>query len=191
MNLHTVGINHKSAPVEIREKLAFNASSIPIALSSLTQSFPSSEAVILSTCNRVEVYSTSPDSSMNKESLIDFFSAFHGLPKEKFSDHVYHYHNMNAVKHLFFVTSSLDSMVVGESQILSQVKEAYMTAASLETTGNILNQLFQRALNVAKDTHTRTNISKGKVSISSVAVEFAIKIFKDFSDKTVFIIGAG
>jgi glutamyl-tRNA reductase len=191
MNLHTIGLNHKSAPVEIREKLAFNASGIPIALSSLTQSFPSSEAVILSTCNRVEIYGTSPDNSLNKETLIDFCSAFHGLPKEQFSDHIYHYQNINAVRHLFFVTSSLDSMVVGESQILAQVKEAYMTAASSEATGNILNQLFQRALNVAKNIHASTEISKGKVSVSSVAVEFAIKIFRDFSDKTVFIIGAG
>lgn len=191
MNLHTIGLNHKSAPIEIREKLAFNTSSIPIALSSLTQSFPSSEAVILSTCNRVEVYGTSPDDSLNEESLLDFFSAFHGLPKEKFAEHMYHYQNLNAVKHLFFVTSSLDSLVVGESQILSQVKEAYMTSISQEATGTILNQLFQRALSVAKDIHTCTNISKGKVSVSTVAVEFAIKIFKDFSDKTVFIIGAG
>lgn len=191
MNLHNIGINHKSAPVEIREKLAFNASSIPIALSSLTQSFPSTEAVILSTCNRVEIYGASSNDGLSKESLIDFFSAFHGIPKEKFTDHVYHHQNMDVVRHLFYVTSSLDSMVVGESQILSQVKEAYMTAASLEATGNILNQLFQRALNVAKETHTRTKISKGKVSVSSVAVEFAVKIFKDFSDKTVFIIGAG
>ncbi|MEE9605867.1 MAG: glutamyl-tRNA reductase [Candidatus Scalindua sp.] len=191
MNLHTIGLNHKSAPVEIREKLAFNASGIPVALSSLTQSFPSSEAVILSTCNRVEVYVTSPDNSLNKETLIDFFSAFHGLPKERFSNHIYHYQNINAVRHLFFVTSSLDSMVVGESQILAQVKEAYMTAASLETTGNILNQLFQRALSVAKNIHAGTEIGKGKVSVSSVAVEFAVKIFRDFSDKTVFIIGAG
>jgi len=191
MNLHTIGLNHKTAPVDIREKLAFSASSIPIALSSFTQSFSSSEAVILSTCNRVEIYGTSPDDCLNKESLLDFFSAFHGLPKEKFSEHMYHYQNLDAVKHLFFVTSSLDSLVVGESQILSQVKEAYMTAASQEATGSILNQLFQRALSVAKDIHTKTNISKGKVSISSVAVEFAVKIFKDFSDKTVFIIGAG
>ncbi|MDR4499583.1 MAG: glutamyl-tRNA reductase [Candidatus Scalindua sp.] len=191
MNLHAIGLNHKSAPVEIREKLAFSASSIPIALSSFTQSFSSSETVILSTCNRVEIYGTSPDDCLNKESLLDFFSAFHGLPKEKFSEHMYHYQNLDAVKHLFFVTSSLDSLVVGESQILSQVKEAYMTAASQEATGSILNQLFQRALSVAKDIHTKTNISKGKVSISSVAVEFAVKIFKDFSDKTVFIIGAG
>ena len=191
MNLHTVGLNHDSAPVEIREKIAFSASSVPIALSSFTQSFPLSEAVILSTCNRVEIYATSSDNSLNKETLLDFFSAFHGLPKEKFADHMYHYQDMDAVKHLFFVASSLDSLVRGETQILSQVKEAYMTATSAETTGSILNQLFQRSLNVAKEVHTRTNIGRGKVSVSSVAVDLAIKIFKDFSDKTIFIIGAG
>jgi glutamyl-tRNA reductase len=191
MNLHTVGLNHDSAPVEIREKLAFSASSVPIALSSFVQTFPNSEAVILSTCNRVEVYATSSDNSLNKATLLDFLSAFHDLPKEKFADHMYHYQDMNAVRHLFFVASSLDSLVRGETQILSQVKEAYMTATSAETTGSILNQLFQRSLNVAKDVHTRTNIGKGKVSVSSVAVDLAIKIFKDFSDKTIFIIGAG
>jgi glutamyl-tRNA reductase len=139
----------------------------------------------------VEIYTTSPDNSLNKEALLDFFSAFHGLPKEKFAGHMYHYQDMNAVRHLFFVASSLDSLVRGETQILSQVKEAYMTATSAETTGSILNQLFQRSLNVAKEVHTKTSIGKGKVSVSSVAVDLAIKVFKDFSDKTVFIIGAG
>ena len=191
MNLHTVGLNHDSAPVEIREKLAFSASSVPIALSSFVQTFPTSEAVILSTCNRVEIYATSSDNSLNKEMLLDFLSAFHDLPKEKFADHMYHYQDMDAVRHLFFVSSSLDSLVRGETQILSQVKEAYMTATSAETTGSILNQLFQRSLNVAKEVHTKTSIGKGKVSVSSVAVDLAIKIFKDFSDKTLFIIGAG
>ncbi|MGR3302050.1 MAG: glutamyl-tRNA reductase [Candidatus Scalindua sp.] len=191
MNLHTVGLNHDSAPVEIREKLAFSASSVPIALSSFVQSFPTSEAVILSTCNRVEIYATSSDNSLNKEMLLDFLSAFHDLPKERFADHMYHYQDMDAVRHLFFVSSSLDSLVRGETQILSQVKEAYMTATSAETTGSILNQLFQRSLNVAKEVHTKTSIGKGKVSVSSVAVDLAIKIFKDFSDKTIFIIGAG
>ena len=191
MNLHTVGLNHDSAPVEIREKIAFSTSSVPIALSSFTQSFPLSEAVILSTCNRVEIYATSPGNSLNKEALLDFFSAFHGLPKEKFADHMYHHQDMNAVRHLFFVASSLDSLVRGETQILSQVKEAYMTATSAESTGSILNQLFQRSLNVAKEVHTKTSIGKGKVSVSSVAVDLAIKVFKDFSDKTIFIIGAG
>ena len=191
MNLHTLGLNHDSAPVEVREKLAFSPSSVPIALSSFAQSFPSSEIVILSTCNRVEIYATSQDDSLNKNTLLDFFSAFHGLPKEEFADHMYHHQGINAVRHLFFVASSLNSGVLGETQIISQVKEAYQTATTAETTGSILNQLFQRSLTVAKDVHTKTAIGKGNISVSTVAVDLAIKIFKDFSEKTMFIIGAG
>jgi len=191
MNLHILGLNHDSAPVEVREKLAFSPSSVPIALSSFAQSFPSSETVILSTCNRVEIYATSPDNSLDKDALLDFFSAFHGLPKEEFSDHMYYHQCINAVRHLFFVASSLKSGVLGETQIISQVKEAYMTATTAETTGSIINQLFQRSLTVAKDVHTKTTIGKGNISVSTVAVDLAIKIFKDFSEKTIFIIGAG
>ena len=191
MNLHTLGLNHDSAPVEVREKLAFSPSSVPVALSSFAQSFPSSEIVILSTCNRVEIYATSQDDSLNKNTLLDFFSAFHELPKEEFADHMYHLQGINAVRHLFFVASSLNSGVLGETQIISQVKEAYQTATTAETTGSILNQLFQRSLTVAKDVHTKTAIGKGNISVSTVAVDLAIKIFKDFSEKTMFIIGAG
>lgn len=104
---------------------------------------------------------------------------------------MYHYADDRAVNHLFFVTASLDSMVLGESQILSQVKEAYTTASMDEATGKVMNQLFQQALNVAKIIHTRTNIGKRKVSISSVAVEFAEKIFQEFTGKTVLVVGAG
>ncbi|MBC8549515.1 MAG: glutamyl-tRNA reductase, partial [Candidatus Brocadiales bacterium] len=191
MNLHILGLNHDSAPVEVREKLAFSPSTVPIALSSFAQSFPSSETVILSTCNRVEIYATSTDDSLGKDALLDFFSAFHGLPKEEFADHMYHHQGINAVRHLFFVASSLNSGVLGETQIISQVKDAYMTATTAETTGSILNQLFQRSLTVAKDVHTKTAIGKGNISVSTVAVDLAIKIFKDFSEKTMFIIGAG
>ena len=191
MNLHALGLNHDSAPVEVREKLAFSPSSVPIALSSFAQSFPSSETVILSTCNRVEIYAASQDDSLDKDTLLDFFSAFHGLRKEEFADHMYHHQGINAVRHLFFVASSLNSGVLGETQIISQVKEAYQTATTAETTGSILNQLFQRSLTVAKDVHTKTAIGKGNISVSTVAVDLAIKIFKDFSEKTMFIIGAG
>ncbi|MHC4307675.1 MAG: glutamyl-tRNA reductase [Planctomycetota bacterium] len=192
MNIHIVGLNHaETTPVEIREKLAFSPSSVPIALSSFAQSFPSSETVILSTCNRVEIYATSPDDSLTKEDFLDFFSAFHGLPKDKFATHMYHHHGINAVRYLFRVVSSLESGVLGETQIISQVKDAYMTATAAATTGSILNQLFQRSLTVAKDVHTKTAIGKGNISVSTVAVDLAIKIFKDFSEKTIFIIGAG
>ncbi len=194
MSLLVVGLNHKSAPVEVREKLAFSPANIPNALALFQEKFHSSEIVILSTCNRVEMYTSFPpqaENSISHEQLIDFLSEFHKLEKEKFASHLYCHRDVEAVSHLFFVTSSLDSMVVGESQILSQVKEAYLIASAAETTGKVLNQLFQKAIAVAKDIHTNSMIGKGKVSVSSVAVEFAEKIFQDFSSKTVLIIGAG
>jgi glutamyl-tRNA reductase len=191
MNILVVGLNHKSAPVEIREQLAFSTSKIPEALERFRKGFPSSEVVILSTCNRVELYASSPEDSLTADAVLEFLSRFHGLEKEKFREHMYSYYGLEAVNHLFFVASSLDSMVVGESQIVGQVKEAYMAAATCEATDKTLNKLFQQALSVAKEVHTKSDIAKGKVSIGSVAVDFAKKMVRDFSDKTVFIIGAG
>jgi glutamyl-tRNA reductase len=191
MSIIAIGLNHKSATVEVREKLAFSPANIPNALVLFREKFPSSEVAILSTCNRVEMYTSFSGDPISQEQVIDFLSEFHKLEKEKFASHIYCHQDIEAVNHLFFVTSSLDSMVVGESQILSQVKEAYLTASAAETTGKVLNQLFQKAIGVAKDIHTNSMIGKGKVSVSSVAVEFAEKIFQDFSNKTVLIIGAG
>ncbi|MGR3310328.1 MAG: glutamyl-tRNA reductase [Candidatus Brocadiales bacterium] len=191
MSILAIGLNHKSAPVEIREKLAFSPANIPNALTLFHEKFPSSEVVILSTCNRVEMYTSFGKDFISHEQVIDFLSEFHKLEKEKFASHMYCHRDVDAINHLFFVTSSLDSMVVGESQILSQVKEAYLTASATETIGKVLNRLFQKAINVAKDIHTNSMIGKGKVSVSSVAVEFAEKIFQDFSNKAVLIIGAG
>ncbi|MFQ5956352.1 MAG: glutamyl-tRNA reductase [Candidatus Brocadiales bacterium] len=191
MNLLVVGLNHKSAPVDVRERLAFTPSTVAEALESFRKRFPYSETVILSTCNRVELYACSPEDTLNGDAVIDFLSEFHGIATERFRDHMYCYSGSKVVKHLFHVSSSLDSLVVGESQIVSQVKEAYMTAASCEATDKVLHQLFQQALNVAKAVRSDSCIAQGKVSISSVAVEFAEKIFQDFADKSVFIIGAG
>lgn len=191
MNLLVVGLNHKSAPVDVRERLAFSPSKVTEALELFRKKFPSSEAVILSTCNRVELYTCSLDEYLNADAVMSFLSEFHDLDTERFRNHMYCYNDSMVVKHVFHVASSLDSMVVGESQIVSQVKEAYMTATSCEATGRVLHQLFQQALCVAKTIHSNSRIAQGKVSISSVAVEFAEKIFQDFSDKTVFIIGAG
>ncbi|MGQ3686029.1 MAG: glutamyl-tRNA reductase [Candidatus Loosdrechtia sp.] len=191
MSILVVGLNHKSAPVEIREKLAFNINNIPAALSLFLQKHQNAEAVILSTCNRVEMYVSSLDDHIQVDDILSFFSEFHKIELDKFIPYIYHNKNSLAVNHLFFVTTSLDSMVIGESQILSQVKEAYTMASTEEATGKVLNQLFQQALNVAKIIHTKTTIGKGKVSISSVAVEFAEKIFQDFTGKIVLVIGAG
>lgn len=191
MNLLVVGINHKSAPVELRERLAFTKGNIPIALSQFSHKFPSAEAVILSTCNRVEIYVADPQDIVKEDEVYDFLAGFHGIERSKLEGHGYHYSGHASVEHLFCVTSSLDSMVVGESQIIAQVKEAYTVAKQEECTDKVLNQLFQQALTVAKNIHTNSDIGKGKVSVSSVAVDFAEKIFQEFVDKTVFIIGAG
>lgn len=193
MNILVVGLNHKSASVEIREQLAFSTSKITEALDRFRRCFPSSEVVILSTCNRVELYACSPKTSseFTEEAIFDFLAGFHGIEKARFRENMYVYQDLEAVNHLFFVASSLDSMVLGESQIVGQVKEAYATACSQGATGKVFHQLFQQALNAAKEVHTHSKIAQGKVSISSVAVEFAERIFQDFSDKTVFIIGAG
>ncbi|MBI2471019.1 MAG: glutamyl-tRNA reductase [Planctomycetes bacterium] len=193
MSIIVVGLNHKSAPVEVREKLAFNPNSINTALSLFSQKYKdqNAEIVILSTCNRVELYISSQDGAIKVEDVFSFLADFHKIELTAFSSYMYYYKDDRAVNHLFFVTSSLDSMVLGESQILSQVKEAYTTAAMEEATGKVLNQLFQQALNAAKIVHTRTSIGKRKVSISSVAVEFAEKIFQDFAGKIVLVVGAG
>ncbi len=191
MNLLVVGLNHKKAPIDVREQLAFSPSRVTEALEILHNKYPSCEAVILSTCNRVELYVCSPDGSLDEEAVLGFLSEFHGIETEKFRNYMYCYDGADLVKHLFHVSSSLDSMVVGESQILSQVKEAYMAATSCEVVGKTTHRLFQQAIAVGKDIRSNSCISQGRVSISSVAVEFAEKIFQDFSDKTIFIIGAG
>ena len=193
MSILVVGLNHKSAPVEVREKLAFNPNSINTALSLFSQKYQDQKAeiVILSTCNRVELYVSSQDGAIKVEDVLSFLADFHKIELNTFSPYMYYYNDARAVNHLFFVTASLDSMVLGESQILSQVKEAYTMAAMEEATGKILNQLFQQTINVAKIVHTRTSIGKRKVSISSVAVEFAEKIFQDFTGKMVLVVGAG
>lgn len=191
MSILVVGLNHKSAPVEVREKLAFNANNIPAALSLFLHRYQMAETVILSTCNRVEMYASTMEGAVKTEDILSFFADFHKIALDAFSPYMYHYTDDRAVNHLFFVTASLDSMVLGESQILSQVKEAYTTASMEEATGKVMNQLFQQALNVAKIVHTRTAIGKKKVSISSVAVEFAEKIFQDFTGKMVLVVGAG
>ncbi|MCF6156273.1 MAG: glutamyl-tRNA reductase [Candidatus Brocadia sp.] len=191
MSILVIGLNHKSAPVEIREKLAFNANNISAALSLFLNRHQTAEAVILSTCNRVEMYVSSIEDTIKVEDVFSFLADFHKIELSSFSPYMYHYKDGRAVNHLFFVSASLDSMVLGESQILSQVKEAYTMASMEEATGKVMNQLFQQALNVAKIIHTKTSIGKGKVSISSVAVEFAEKIFQDFTGKMVLVVGAG
>ena len=187
-----VGLNHRTAPVEVREKVAFDASLLGEALKRL-HSLPSvKEGVILSTCNRVEVIVASADVPAAAREIKGFLmeqesAAGHG----GLDDHLYTYSSDMAVRHLFRVAASLDSMVVGEPQILGQLKDYYLAAHGAGTVGTILHRLFHRAFSVAKRVRTETGIASRAVSVSSVAVELAKRIFDRLEDKTVMLIGAG
>jgi len=186
-----IGLNHKTAPIEIREKLAFQDSEIKKALLE-TASLPSlKEDMILSTCNRVEIYAIASETDKAIQELKDFVSRFHHLPLQAFDKNLYLLIGQEAVRHIFRVASSLDSMVVGEPQILGQIKSAYQIATDLKTSGLILHRLLHRAFHVAKRVRTETKISNSSVSVSSIAVELAEKIFGTLEKRTVLLIGAG
>ncbi len=187
MQLALVGLSHKTAPVEIRERLAFDNSDIRQALKSLVRHEGVSEAMILSTCNRVEVVAEAPDEDLVRE----FLCSYHRIPSDSLVvNHLYALKDNEVIRHLFRVASSLDSMVIGEPQILGQVKEAYRVASDAGTVGMHLGTLMDRALLVAKKIRTETGIAQSAVSISYAAMELARKIFGDLSGKTVMIIGA-
>jgi glutamyl-tRNA reductase len=175
----------------VREKLAFNDQAVSRALIEMRNRMPGDETVILSTCNRVEIYATAADPEKALADIVRFLADFHQIPADSFASHLYRLVDRDAVRHLYTVACSLDSMVMGEAEVLGQVKKAYMLAAEEGMTGKVLNSLFQRAFGVAKNVRTSSSIGERKVSVASVAVEFAEKIFSDFSDKTVMIIGAG
>ncbi len=186
-----VGLNHRTAPVEIREKLAFPADTIGCALRGLLEREQISEGVILSTCNRVEVCVLTTVAYQGAAIIQDFLAAFHGIPSGDLGRYLYHHEGEEAVRHLFRVSSSLDSMVLGEPQILGQVKDAYGYAAEFRAIGPILDKFFNKAFSVAKRVRTETKVASSAVSVSYAAVELARKIFGDLKDKTVMLIGAG
>jgi glutamyl-tRNA reductase len=187
-----VGMNHRSAPIEVRESVAFENAYVGDALGRLS-AYPSiQESVILSTCNRVEVVAVASDAPSAFKDVQTFFSEQRSHKgRENLAEHVYTYRGAEAVRHLFRVAASLDSMVVGEPQILGQLKEYYHAAQSTGTVGTILHRLFHRSFSVAKRVRTETAIASRAVSVSSVAVELAKRIFDRFDDKTVMLIGAG
>ncbi|MBI5420559.1 MAG: glutamyl-tRNA reductase [Deltaproteobacteria bacterium] len=186
-----VGLNHRSAPVEIRERLAFPADTIGHALRGLVEREGIAEGVILSTCNRVEVCVLADESYKGTKAVKEFLSSHHGIPLPEVNEYLYHHEGEQAVKHLFRVSSSLDSMVLGEPQILGQVKDAYGYAAEFRTIGPILEKFFTKAFSVAKRVRTETKVASSAVSVSYAAVELARKIFGSLKDKTVMLIGAG
>ncbi len=187
-----VGLNHRSAPIEVRESVAFENSYVRAALGRL-HGYPSvREGVILSTCNRVEVVAAGSDSESAFSDITKFlFEQKAHRNSAPLDDHLYTYRGADAVRHLFRVAASLDSMVVGEPQILGQLKQYYETAQQAGTVGAVLHRLFHRSFSVAKRVRTETGIGSGAVSVSSVAVDLAKRIFDRFDDKTVMLIGAG
>lgn len=191
MNIIVVGLSHKTASVDIREKVAFSPNSIAKPLSALVALEGIVEGVIVSTCNRVEIYATTRDIAGGIGRIRRFLADWHQLPFDLIEPHLYSYHGEEAIRHVFRVASSLDSMVVGEPQILGQIKTSYGYAAEYKTSGIILNRFLHKAFSVAKRVRTETRIASSAVSVAFAAVELARKIFDSLSDKTVLLIGAG
>ena len=188
MRYQLIGVNHKSAPLEVRERLAIPESRLPDACRDLTAHPGIEEGMIISTCNRVELVTHTTNGSAD---LRGFLHEHFQIDAEDLDPHLYEFREKDAVRHLFRVASSLDSMVVGEAQILGQVKEAYATARAVGSVRGQLDQLFTRAFAVAKRVRTETAVGSSSVSIASVAVELAKKIFGTLQGKNVFIVGAG
>ncbi len=181
--------------MELRERVAFSGARIPEALRRVREELGVPECVILSTCNRVELYTAFPQNGARHQYQADrlerFLAQFHQLEPDFLSGRLYWRTQPDSVRHLFHVTSGLDSMVLGESEILGQVKEAYTQAVSCGTVGSVFHRLFQTAIRTGKEVRTKTRIGQGAISISSVAVELARKIFQSLATKTVLTIGAG
>ena len=190
MRLALAGINHRTAPVQVRERLAFRTEDVPAALHQM-QAHGAREALILSTCNRVEI-TAALDDGIPSEALIEsFLDSRHGLTVEAIRPHLYLLEEGEVIQHLFRVASSLDSMIVGEPQILGQLKQAYAQARDEGTIGTVLDAVLTRAFSVAKRIRTETEIGQSAVSVSYAAVELAREIFGSLAHKRVLIIGAG
>lgn len=192
MELSIVGLNHRVAPVEVREKVAFDESRLAEALDGMRRATGAAEAVILSTCNRVEIYSARPQAADNELSLAArWLASHHGVPESLVTSALYRHAGYEAVRHLYRVTAGLDAMILGETQIIAQVKRAYQAAHDAGHTGRAFNLIFQRALAVAKRIHATTDIGRGHVSVPGVAARLAEKVFQDLARRRVAIVGAG
>ncbi|MDL1975154.1 MAG: glutamyl-tRNA reductase [Deltaproteobacteria bacterium] len=191
MHILLIGLNHKSAPVEIRECLAFSPEDVGQVLPNVTGMPDIKEAMLISTCNRVEFLVVTENASGSAREIKSFLADFRNTPLHEFEKSLYVREDDDAVRHVFRVASSLDSMVLGEPQILGQIKTAHRLSTELETSGVILNRLLHKAFSVAKRVRTETGIADHAVSISYAAVELAKKIFDDLEGKGVLLIGAG
>lgn len=185
--LFAFGINHNTAPLDVREKVAFEAAHLDSALRDLVDHEPVREAAIVSTCNRTEVYCA----TSKPERALDWFARFHHLDSRKIEPFIYSLPEERAVDHAFRVASGLDSMVLGEPQILGQLKDAVRSAEKAGTLGSILHKLFQSSFSVAKDVRTRTEIGASSISMAAAAVKIAERIFPSIADQKILFIGAG
>lgn len=186
MQLYVIGVNHTTAPIQIREHVAFNSEHLGSALRELTH-HGATEAAILSTCNRTELYCSLDD----PQKALDWLSQYHKLEKDAIAPYIYTLPNDEAVKHAFRVASGLDSMVLGEPQILGQFKQSVKIAQDAGTLGTLLHRLFQRTFEVAKEVRTNTDIGANSISMAAAAVKLAQRIFGDISEQKVLFIGAG
>ncbi|MBU8905070.1 glutamyl-tRNA reductase [Desertibacillus haloalkaliphilus] len=191
MHILVIGLNYKTAPVEIREKFAFQESELSQALYQLRHSKSILECTIVSTCNRTEIYAVVDQLHTGRHFTKAFLSEWFDLPKEEFTQYLDIREDTHAIEHLFRVVCGLDSMILGETQILGQVKDSFLFAQAEQATGTIFNELFKQAITLAKRSHSETEIGNNAVSVSYAAVELGKKIFGDFKDKHVLILGAG
>ncbi len=193
MHLLLVGLSHKTAPIDLRERVDFQARGLELALRTLAARKPGNagELAVLSTCNRAELYTACEDVAAAKAELVSFVSAFHDLDAATVAPHVYDVTDLDAARHLFRVAAGLDSLVVGEPQILGQVKEAHSAARQADTAGPLLNRLFHACFAVGKRVRTETNLGSGAVSVSYAAVNLAKKIFGSLEGRSVVVLGAG
>ena len=187
MSLYTIGLNHTTAPLDVRERVAFGADVLGDALRDLTATRKAREAAILSTCNRTEVYFRGDSPT----EVVHWLEQFHGLPGDALAAHLYTLPNERAVTHAFRVASGLDSMVLGEPQILGQMKQAVRVAESAGSLGLVLNRLFQRTFAVAKDVRSKTDIGSASISMAAAAVKLAERIFPSLHDQRLLLVGAG
>lgn len=191
MNIYVIGLNHKSAEVNIRERIAFPGPKLEQGILGIGALPEVEELVILSTCNRVELYLSSEHEGPVAERIKDYLAVFHGMERKLLDGPLYVYEGLDAVRHIFRVAASLDSMVLGEPQILGQLKDAFDKALEMHSSGIILNKLMKKSISVAKRVRTETKIAENAVSISFAAVELAKKIFTNLNEKVCMLLGAG
>ena len=191
MHLLLVGISHRTAPVELRERVDFQARGVADALRALAERGSAREAVVVSTCNRAELYVACDEAATTRLDLVRFVSDFNGIAPGDIAPHIYDVTDLDVARHLFRVAAGLDSLAMGEPQILGQVKEAHTVATDAHTSGPLLNRLFHTSFAVGKRVRTETGLGSGAVSISYAAVALARKIFGDLGGRSVAVIGAG